>query len=268
MPLRSKNCHGHAFCSGDQAKERHPRRRRIVRQPQVARRKKQQCPLPRTQPSALRLQGSLVSCGIDPRRQPRDDAAAGPAQVGRKPVSEPPPYGVAARVPTIATMEDKTLQVAGAPETRRAQPRRPAGTGGRDPFTAFEGRLLDIAPITRGRIGNERGNRGAPNGKAAHGGSSVGSRSVLRQAARPSARSDAVQITMKTGDTATEGKCRSAVPRCLNRLGRLISSRSTLPVDRCTWQDSPPVDSIESEATSGRLGRGSAYQRPFLLSHH
>jgi hypothetical protein len=94
--------------------------------------------------------------------------------------------------------------------------------GGFDPFAAFEGRFSHIAlHHARERIGKERGECGAPNGIG--GPTEVAQLAAEAYCVKCKAKrdiKDAVQITMKNGRPATEGKC----PVCGTKMFKIGSA--------------------------------------------
>jgi hypothetical protein len=171
----------------------------------------------------IRFEGSFMRRGVNPEREPGDDAAAGPPQLGGKLVSKPPPVWCSGSGPNDRdAREPQTLQAAGAPQTTRDSLEDSAGACGFDPFAAFEGRLLHIAlHHARVRIGKERGECGAPNGIG--GPTEVAQLAAEAYCVKCKAKrdiKDAVQITMKNGRPATEGKC----PVCGTKMFKIGSA--------------------------------------------
>jgi hypothetical protein len=138
-------------------------------------------------------------------------------------VSEPPPVWRSRSGPDDRdAWEGQTLQIADAPETGRDRLEGSAGASGFDPFAGFEGRFLHIALHHAGMwTGKERGECGAPNGIG--GPTEVAQLAAEAYCVKCKAKreiKDAVQITMKNGRPATEGKC----PVCGTKMFKIGSA--------------------------------------------
>ena len=124
-------------------------------------------------------------------------------------------------MPTIATQGRPRPSKLPAHQRPRASLEGSAGARGFDPFPAFEGRLSHLGlHHARTRIVQE-GEYGAPNGIG--GPTEVAQLAAEAYCVKCKAKreiKDAVQITMKNGRPATEGKC----PVCGTKMFKIGSA--------------------------------------------
>jgi hypothetical protein len=162
-------------------------------------------------------QGSLVGGRVDAERQTRHDTAAGRSQLDRKLVREPD---------SVAGCRPGSHDRHAGPAQAVEDPRTPEALSDRAETSLAANRLVRPAPVedrflhplaftTPGGIDKARGNSGAPTEVA-----EVAAEAYCVKCKAKREIKDAVQITMKNGRPATEGKC----PVCGTKMFKIGSA--------------------------------------------